>query len=79
MEKMLVLDPDRRVSATMALELSMFFEFREPEEEMEAMPYDHSIDNADLPLEQWKRHTFTEILSFQPPFIEPRDSKGTSV
>ncbi|KAK3544445.1 hypothetical protein QTP86_012428 [Hemibagrus guttatus] len=55
MDKMLVLDPDKRVSASMALELPMFADFREPEEETEALPYDHSMDNADLPLEQWKR------------------------
>lgn len=55
MDKMLVLDPDKRVSASLALELPMFADFREPEEETEALPYDHSMDNADLPLEQWKR------------------------
>ncbi|XP_036432974.1 mitogen-activated protein kinase 12b isoform X1 [Colossoma macropomum] len=55
MERMLVLDPDGRVSAAEALELPMFSEFREPEEETEALPYDHSMDNTDLPLEQWKR------------------------
>ncbi|XP_027009760.2 mitogen-activated protein kinase 12b [Tachysurus fulvidraco] len=79
MDKMLVLDPDKRVSASMALELPMFSDFREPEEETEALPYDHSMDNADLTLEQWKRHTFTEILSFQPPIIDLRDSKDTSL
>uniref|UniRef100_A0A8B9GSH2 mitogen-activated protein kinase n=1 Tax=Astyanax mexicanus TaxID=7994 RepID=A0A8B9GSH2_ASTMX len=79
MERMLLLDPDSRVSAAVALELPMFSEFREPEEETEALPYDHSMDNADLSLEQWKRHTFTEILSFQPPLIELRDSKETSL
>uniref|UniRef100_A0AAR2JYL3 mitogen-activated protein kinase n=1 Tax=Pygocentrus nattereri TaxID=42514 RepID=A0AAR2JYL3_PYGNA len=79
MERMLVLDPDGRVSAAEALELPMFSDFREPEEETEALPYDHSMDNTDLPLEQWKRHTFTEILSFQPPLTELRDSKETSL
>lgn len=55
LEKMLLLDPDRRVSASEALELRMFTDFREPEEETDALPYDHSMDNTDLPLEQWKR------------------------
>lgn len=55
LERMLVLDPEKRVSATEALELSLFTEFREPEEETEAMPYDHSMDNMELPLDQWKR------------------------
>lgn len=77
LERMLVLDPEKRVSAAEALELPLFTEFREPEEETEALPYDHSMDNMELPLDQWKRHTFTEILSFQSPITEIRDSKET--
>ncbi|KAL6473771.1 hypothetical protein MHYP_G00173320 [Metynnis hypsauchen] len=45
MERMLVLDPDGCVSAAEALELPMF-SFREPEEETEVLPYDHSMDNT---------------------------------
>uniref|UniRef100_A0A673NDE4 Mitogen-activated protein kinase 12b n=1 Tax=Sinocyclocheilus rhinocerous TaxID=307959 RepID=A0A673NDE4_9TELE len=52
---------------------------KQPEEETEALPYDHSMDNTELPLDQWKRHTFTEILSFQPAITEIRDSKETSL
>uniref|UniRef100_A0A673XNB5 mitogen-activated protein kinase n=1 Tax=Salmo trutta TaxID=8032 RepID=A0A673XNB5_SALTR len=54
-ECMLLLDPESRVTAAEALALPYFSEFREPEEETEAQPYDHSVDNSDLPLEQWKR------------------------
>ncbi|XP_032444713.1 mitogen-activated protein kinase 12b isoform X5 [Xiphophorus hellerii] len=75
LEKMLLLDPDSRASASEALELPFFSEFRDVEEESEALPYDQTLDNTDLPLEQWKRHTFTEILTFRP----PRDSKETSL
>ena len=49
------MDPDRRVTAAEALGLPYFSEFREPEEETEAQPYDTSLDNTELPLEQWKR------------------------
>ncbi|XP_029614705.1 mitogen-activated protein kinase 12-like isoform X1 [Salmo trutta] len=73
-ECMLLLDPESRVTAAEALALPYFSEFREPEEETEAQPYDHSVDNSDLPLEQWKRHTFTEILSFQPQVVESRET-----
>uniref|UniRef100_A0A3B3TF20 mitogen-activated protein kinase n=1 Tax=Paramormyrops kingsleyae TaxID=1676925 RepID=A0A3B3TF20_9TELE len=55
LERMLVLDPEKRVSAAEALTMPFFAEFREPEEETEAQPYDHSQDNAELTLEQWKR------------------------
>uniref|UniRef100_A0A8C1HX66 mitogen-activated protein kinase n=1 Tax=Cyprinus carpio carpio TaxID=630221 RepID=A0A8C1HX66_CYPCA len=55
LEQMLVLDPDKRVSTAEALELPLFTEFREPEEETEALPYDHSMDNTEMPLDQWKQ------------------------
>uniref|UniRef100_A0A8D3E7W7 mitogen-activated protein kinase n=1 Tax=Scophthalmus maximus TaxID=52904 RepID=A0A8D3E7W7_SCOMX len=73
--KMLLLDPERRVSASEALDLPFFGEFRDTEEETEALPYDQTMDNTDLPLDQWKRHTFTEILTFRP----NKDSKETSL
>ncbi|KAM7414205.1 hypothetical protein PAMA_019158 [Pampus argenteus] len=76
LECMLLLDPDNRVTASDALSLPYFTEFREPEEETEAQLYDHSLDNTDLPLDQWKRHTFTEILTFKP--VVP-ESKETSL
>ncbi|XP_071242396.1 mitogen-activated protein kinase 12b [Salvelinus alpinus] len=79
LERMLLLDPERRVSASEALAMPFFSEFREPEEETEAQSYDHSMDNTDLLLEQWKRHTFTEILSFRPAATETKDPKETSL
>ena len=52
---MLLLDPESRVTASEGLALPYFSEFREPEEETEALPYDHTLDNAEQTLEQWKR------------------------
>uniref|UniRef100_A0A8D0D421 mitogen-activated protein kinase n=1 Tax=Sander lucioperca TaxID=283035 RepID=A0A8D0D421_SANLU len=52
LEKMLLLDPEQRVSASEALELPFFSEFRDAEEETEALPYDQTMDNTDLPLDQ---------------------------
>lgn len=57
LEKMLLLDPEQRVSASEALDLPFFSEFRDTEEETEALPYDQTMDNTDLPLDQWKRKT----------------------
>lgn len=51
----MLLDPESRATAAEALTLPYFTEFREPDEETEAQPYDHSLDNTDLPLSQWKR------------------------
>ncbi|KAM9377895.1 mitogen-activated protein kinase 12 [Pholidichthys leucotaenia] len=74
MERMLLLDPEKRATAAEALMMPYFAEFRDSEEETEAQPYDHSLDNADLPLDQWKRHTFTEILTFKPVLLESKES-----
>lgn len=52
---MLLLDPRSRATAAEALSLPYFTDFRDPDEETEAQLYDHSLDNADMPLEQWKR------------------------
>lgn len=57
LEKMLLLDPEQRVTASEALDLPFFSEFRDTEEETEALPYDQTMDNTDLPLDQWKRKT----------------------
>lgn len=55
LERMLLLDPESRATAAEALVLPYFTEFRDPEDETEAQLYDHSLDNAELPLSQWKR------------------------
>lgn len=52
---MLLLDPEQRVSASEALDLPFFSEFRDTDEETEALLYDQTMDNTDLPLDQWKR------------------------
>lgn len=59
LESMLLLDPDSRVTAAQAMALPYYAEFREPEEETEALPYDHSLDNAEQSLEQWKSKWWT--------------------
>ncbi|PWA24872.1 hypothetical protein CCH79_00010086 [Gambusia affinis] len=65
LERMLLLDPEERVTAVEALSLPYFSVFREPAEETEAQPYDNSHEDKELTLDQWKRCAFTEILSFQ--------------
>lgn len=52
---MLLLDPENRVSAAEGLTMPYFKDYRDPEGEKEAEPYDHSVDNSDLTLSQWKR------------------------
>lgn len=54
LDSMLLLDPESRITAAEGLALPFFSEFREPQEETEAPPYDHSLDEAEQSVEQWK-------------------------
>ncbi|KAG7259324.1 hypothetical protein CRUP_006593 [Coryphaenoides rupestris] len=74
LERMLLLDPESRATAGEALELPYFADLGEAEDETLAQPYDHTLDNAELTLDQWKRHTFTEILTFKPVVLESRET-----
>ncbi|NWZ94304.1 MK12 kinase, partial [Nesospiza acunhae] len=76
LEKMLVLDAEKRVTAAEALVHPYFESIHDPEEEIEAEKYDDTFDNMDLPLDEWKRITYKEILNFKPP--QTLDSKETA-
>ncbi|XP_020382766.1 mitogen-activated protein kinase 12 isoform X1 [Rhincodon typus] len=78
MEKMLVLDAEKRITAAEALAHSYFEQYRDPEEETVAMPYDDSFDNMDCTIEEWKRHTYKEVINFKPSTGVP-ESKETAV
>ncbi|XP_064425322.1 mitogen-activated protein kinase 13-like [Latimeria chalumnae] len=77
LEKMLVLDVDNRINAAAALAHPYFEQFRDPDEETEAEPYDESLDNKKYSVEEWKRHTFLEILSFAPTARRESKRKGS--
>ncbi|GAB0175967.1 mitogen-activated protein kinase 12 [Grus japonensis] len=77
LEKMLVLDAEKRVTAAEALMHPYFEPVHDPEEEIEAEKYDDTFDNMDLPLDEWKRITYKEILNFKPP--QTSESKETAV
>lgn len=55
LEKMLVLDAEKRVTAAEALMHPYFEAVHDPEEEIDAEKYDDTFDNMDLPLDEWKR------------------------
>ncbi|XP_078535237.1 mitogen-activated protein kinase 12 [Lissotriton helveticus] len=77
LEKMLVLDADKRVTAAIALAHPYFEQLQDVDDEPEAEPYDDSFDNVDLPIEEWKRITFEELISFNP--MDPPETKETEV
>ena len=55
LEKMLVLDTDKRITAAEALAHSYFAQYHDPEDEPEAEPYDQSFESRELEIEEWKR------------------------
>uniref|UniRef100_UPI00398F2CD9 mitogen-activated protein kinase 12-like n=1 Tax=Pristiophorus japonicus TaxID=55135 RepID=UPI00398F2CD9 len=78
LEKMLVLDAEKRITAAEALAHSYFEQYRDPEEETVAKPYDDSFDNMDCTIEEWKCHTYKEVINFTTLTGVP-ESKETAV
>lgn len=66
LEKMLVLDADKRLSATEALSHPYFEPFRDAEDETKPEPFDDSLDQLKLSVDMWKRHAFQEVMRFVP-------------
>ncbi|XP_048355199.1 mitogen-activated protein kinase 11 isoform X2 [Sphaerodactylus townsendi] len=77
LEKMLVLDAEKRITAAEALAHPYFEAVHDPEEETEAEKYDDTYDNVDLPLDEWKCITYKEVMNFNPPRLP--ESKETAV
>ncbi|XP_028681025.1 STKc_p38 domain-containing protein [Erpetoichthys calabaricus] len=66
LEKMLVLDPDHRITAKEGLSHKYLEEFHDPESEPDSDPYDDSFENLDLAIEEWKSLIHMEIMTFDP-------------
>ncbi|KAJ8378225.1 hypothetical protein AAFF_G00245130 [Aldrovandia affinis] len=70
LEKMLVLDTDKRITAAEALTHQYFAQYHDPDDEPEADPYDQSFESRELEIEEWKRLTYEEVISFEPPVYD---------
>ncbi|RXN23178.1 mitogen-activated kinase 14A isoform X1 [Labeo rohita] len=70
LEKMLVLDTDKRITAAEALAHSYFAQYHDPDDEPEAEPFDQSFESRELDIEEWKRQTYDEVISFEPPVFD---------
>ena len=55
LEKMLVLDTDKRITASEALAHPYFSQYHDPDDEPEAEPYDQSFESRKLEIQEWKR------------------------
>lgn len=54
LEKMLVLDSDKRITAAQALAHAYFAQYHDPDDEPVADPYDQSFESRDLLIDEWK-------------------------
>uniref|UniRef100_A0A9J7XG54 mitogen-activated protein kinase n=1 Tax=Cyprinus carpio carpio TaxID=630221 RepID=A0A9J7XG54_CYPCA len=70
LEKMLVLDTDKRITASQALAHPYFAQYHDPDDEPEAEPYDQSFESRELDIEEWKQLTYEEVISFEPPVFD---------
>ncbi|XP_007888446.1 STKc_p38 domain-containing protein isoform X1 [Callorhinchus milii] len=66
LEKMLHLDPDKRVTASDALAHVYLSEHHDPDSEPVAEPYDDSFESLNLNVEDWKSLLHLEITTFDP-------------
>uniref|UniRef100_A0A3B4AIG9 mitogen-activated protein kinase n=1 Tax=Periophthalmus magnuspinnatus TaxID=409849 RepID=A0A3B4AIG9_9GOBI len=73
LEKMLVLDTDQRITAAEALAHPYFSQYHDPDDEPVADPYDQSFESRELDIEEWKRLTYEEVISFEPPLFSEDD------
>ncbi|KAJ2900857.1 MAPK protein hog1 [Coemansia aciculifera] len=65
LEKMLVFDPRKRITATEALAHPYLETYHDEADEPEAASkFDWSFNDADLPVEEWKVMMYNEILDF---------------
>lgn len=66
LERMLVLDPDERITAKVALKHSYLKEYWETESEPEPVQYDDTFESLNLDIEEWKSLIHMEIMTFDP-------------
>ncbi|EMP32320.1 Mitogen-activated protein kinase 14 [Chelonia mydas] len=76
LEKMLVLDTDKRITAAEALAHGYFSQYHDPDDEPVADPYDQSFESRELEIEEWKSLTYDEVVSFVPPPLDPEEMES---
>ena len=70
LEKMLVFDPRKRITATESLAHEYVSPYHDPTDEPEAAEkFDWSFNDADLPVDTWKVMMYSEILGACPPLL----------
>ncbi|XP_075470253.1 mitogen-activated protein kinase 14 isoform X2 [Ascaphus truei] len=76
LEKMLVLDTDKRITAAEALAHAYFAQYHDPDDEPVADPYDQSFESRELDIEEWKSLTYDEVVCFVPPPLDTEEMES---
>uniref|UniRef100_A0A146LVE3 mitogen-activated protein kinase n=1 Tax=Lygus hesperus TaxID=30085 RepID=A0A146LVE3_LYGHE len=75
LEKMLELDPGKRITAEQALAHPYLAQYADPSDEPSSQPYDESFEHMELTVEKWKELVYEEVANFKPVcFPVPRES-----
>lgn len=69
LEKMLVLDSDKRITAAQALAHAYFAQYHDPDDEPVADPYDQSFESRDLLIDEWKGESGAASVGLELAFI----------
>ena len=79
LEKMLVFDPKKRITAAEALAHSYLSPYHDPSDEpISEKPFDWSFTNNELPVESWKVMMYQEILDFHKPAAQQAEGEAQS-
>ncbi|CAE6459273.1 unnamed protein product [Rhizoctonia solani] len=80
LERMLVFDPRKRITAAEALSHEYVAPYHDPTDEpIASEPFDWSFNDADLPVDTWKVMMYSEILDFHQIVeqdVEPNNPQG---
>ncbi|XP_061592783.1 STKc_p38 domain-containing protein [Cololabis saira] len=66
LEEMLLLDPERRLTAQQGLSHPFLAEYHDPESEPDSESYDDSFESLELAVGEWKSLIHMEIMTFDP-------------
>lgn len=65
LEKMMVLDTDRRITAKQALTHPYLASYADEDDEPECEPFDQAFETKELTVPQWREHVYKEITDYQ--------------
>ena len=64
LEKMLEIDPDKRITAEQTLAHPYLAQYADASDEPSSAPYDQTFEDYDLQVQEWKANVWNEITNF---------------